>query len=209
MFKYLRHFNPVMKILALSDVHGDKRLMQEMAQKASLEKVDLVILAGDLVDHHGSMEGIVGPFRAKGLEVGVIPGNHEGMAEVGFAIEKYGAKDLHGYILKKGDIGIFGCGYGNIGIHQINDKDVFDTLKRTHDSLSNIKKKIMVTHTHPSNSTLELGIFPGSKGVRKAIEHFQPDVHICGHVHESAGIEEIIGKTRVMNVGRKGKIFEI
>ena len=198
-----------MKILALSDVHGDKHLIKEMAEKAALNKVDLVILAGDFAGHDGSIEGLVGPFKAKGIDVGVIPGNHEGMAEVGFLVEKYGVKNLHGYVLKKGDIGIFGCGYGNIGLHQINENDVFKTLKRGHDYLKDIKKRIMITHMHPEDSILGIGIFPGSEGARKAIEQFQPDIHLFGHVHETDGIEEVIGKTRVINVGRKGKIIEI
>ena len=72
-----------MKILALSDIHGDRTFIKEMAEKGANEKVDLVILAGDLVDFSGNPEGIVGPFKEKGLEVAVLPGNHEGMAEVG------------------------------------------------------------------------------------------------------------------------------
>ena len=197
-----------MKILALSDIHGDKHLVKEMAEKAFKEQVDLVVLAGDLVDDNNSVEGIVGPFRAKGLEVGVLPGNHEGMAEIGFLVEKYGAKNLHGYTFKKGDVGIFGCGYSNIGIHQLSEEDVFETLKKAHDSLTEVKKKIMITHTHPEDSILGLGMFPGCGGIRKAIEEFKPEVHICGHIHETEGIEEVIDKTRVINVGKKGKIFE-
>ena len=198
-----------MKILALSDIHGDRVLAQAMAEKAVENKVDLVLLAGDLANSDGSVEGILGPFKKKGLEIGIIPGNHEGMADIGFLTEKYGAKNLHGYILKKGDVGIFGCGYGDVGIHQLNEKDFFNTLKKAHNSLEGIKKKIMITHIQPSESILGLGMFPGSKGVRKAVEEFQPDIHFCGHVHESHGIEEVIGKTRVINVGRKGRIIEI
>ncbi|MBU1974600.1 MAG: metallophosphoesterase, partial [Nanoarchaeota archaeon] len=80
---------------------------------------------------------------------------------------------------------------------------------KTHQALKDVKKKIMLTHTHPENSILSLGLFPGSAGVRKAIDEFQPDLHLCGHMHESDGIEEMIGKTRVINVGRKGKIIEL
>jgi len=75
-----------MKILALSDIHGDKHLAKEMAERAEKENVDLVLLAGDLISDEGSVEGLVGPFRAKGLEVGLIPGNWEGMAEIGFLV---------------------------------------------------------------------------------------------------------------------------
>lgn len=198
-----------MKILALSDLHGDRFLSQKMAEKANAEKVDLVILAGDLADKAGNMEGIIGPFKEKGLDVAIIPGNHEGMADINFLIERYGIKNLHGYTLKKGDVGIFGCGYGNIGIHQLREKDVFQTLKNAHDSLGQIKKKIMITHTHPDQSLIGLEIFPGSPGIRKAVEELKPDFHLCGHVHETDGIEEKIGNTRVINVGRKGKIIEV
>ncbi|PIN75948.1 hypothetical protein COV17_03425 [Candidatus Woesearchaeota archaeon CG10_big_fil_rev_8_21_14_0_10_36_11] len=198
-----------MKILALSDIHGDKSLVREMAQKAAENQVDLVLLAGDFVAPDGSMDGLVGPFKEKGIEVGVLPGNHEGLAEVGFLVDRYGVKNLHGYVFKKGDVGIFGCGYGNIGIHQLSEEDVFKTLQKGHDALKDIKTKIMLTHTHPENSVLGLGLFPGSEGIRKAIDMFQPDFHLCGHMHETEGIEEKIGKTRVINVGRKGKIIEL
>ncbi len=198
-----------MKILALSDVHGDKSFIREMAEKGFKEKVDLVILAGDLVDHKGNIEGLVGPFKEKGLEVAVLPGNHEGLAEIGFLVDTYGVKNLHGYVLKKGDVGIFGCGYADIGIHQLEEHDFFETLKKAHACLGSVKKKVMVTHIQPSDSILGLGMFSGSSGVRKAIEEFKPDVHICGHIHETHGIEDSIGKTRVVNVGKSGKIIEI
>src|SRR3989338_2017962 len=198
-----------MKILALSDVHGDRAFIKKMAEKGAQEKVDLVILACDLVDHNGSTEGLIGPFKDKGLEVAVIPGNHEGLAETGFMVDKYGALDLHGYVIRLGDIGIFGCGYADVGIHQLTEEQFFTTLKKAHDSLAGVKKKLMVTHVQPSDSILGLGVFPGSSGVRKAIEQFQPDVHICGHIHETHGIEDRIGKTRSINVGKTGRIIEI
>jgi Icc-related predicted phosphoesterase len=198
-----------MKILALSDVHGDKHLIKEMAVKAAKNNVDLVLLAGDFIAHDGSMEGLVGPFKEKGIEVGIIPGNHESLADVKFLTEKYGVKNVHGYVLQKGEVGIFGCGYSNVGLHQMDEKTVFQTLKQSHDSLKDVKTKIMVTHTHPEGSVLGLGVFPGSDGVKKAIDEFKPDIHLCGHIHETEGIEEKIGKTRVINVGRKGKIIEV
>ena len=198
-----------MKILALSDVHGDKDLIKKMAEKGAQEKVDLVLLAGDFVGFDGSVDGLIGPFKDKNLEVGIMPGNHEGMPEVGFLVEKYGIKNMHGYVFKKGDVGLFGCGYGDVGLHQLSDKDFFKTLKKAHDNMGDVKKKVMVTHVQPSESMIGLGLWPGSSGVRKAIEELKPDLHLCGHVHESEGIEEMIGQTKVINVGTKGKIIEI
>lgn len=198
-----------MKILALSDIHGDTVFMERMAEKGAQEHVDLVILAGDLLHFDQPKAGLIKPFKDKGLEVAILPGNHEGMAEIGFMVEKYNAINLHGYAIRKGDIGIFGCGYGDIGLHQLNEEQFFTTLQKAHDSLSGVKKKLMVTHIQPSDSILGLGVFPGSTGVRKAIEQFQPDVHICGHIHETHGIEDKIGKTRSINVGKTGTIIEL
>ena len=199
-----------MKILALSDIHGDRAFMKEMAEKGAKEKVDLVILAGDILEQDQMTPGMIQPFKDKGLEVAVLPGNHEGMAEIGFMVDRYHARNLHGYVMKFGDVGIFGCGYADIGMHQLNEEEFFNTLKQAHDSLKGIKKKVMVTHVQPNDSIIGLKMPNwGSTGVRRAIEEFKPDIHICGHIHETHGIEEMIGKTRVINVGKTGKIIEI
>ena len=198
-----------MKILAISDVHGDAAFMREMAEKGEKEKVDLVIIAGDILELDGWTEGMIKPFKKKGLEVAIIPGNHEGMAEINSIVEHYKVKNLHGYSLKFGDVGIFGCGYADI-MRTLPEEEFFSTLKRAHDSLGNVKKKLMVTHVQPNDSIIGLKI-PGwgSSGVRKAIEEFKPEVHICGHIHETQGIEEKIGSTTVINVGKSGKIIEL
>jgi uncharacterized protein len=198
-----------MKILALSDIHGDVGFMKEMAEKGSREKVDLVLLAGDILDFDQWKTGLISPFKEKGLDVAVLPGNHEGLAEIGFMVEKYGVKNLHGYTIKKGDVGIFGCGYADI-VKTLTEDEFFETLKKAHDSLGDVKRKLMVTHVQPIDSLISLKI-PGwgSSGVRKAIEELKPDIHICGHMHETHGIEEMIGKTRVINVGKTGRIIEL
>lgn len=196
-----------MKILALSDVHGDAAFMKEMAELGANKKVDLVILAGDLLEQDTWAEGLISPFKKKGLEVAVLPGNHEGMAEINSIVEHYKAKNLHGYSLKFGDVGIFGCGYADI-MRTLSEEEFFDTLKRAHDSLGDVKKKLMVTHVQPNDSVLGLKMPDwGSAGVRKAIEELKPDVHVCGHIHETHGIEEMIGSTKVINVGKTGRII--
>ena len=67
----------------------------------------------------------------------------------------------------------------------------------------------MVTHMHAAGSKAEWFGFKGSDSIRKAIEIFKPDVMLFGHIHESEGIEEKIGKTFLLNPGREGKIIEI
>jgi len=197
------------KILAIGDIHRDVGLVKRLAEKAKKEKVDLVILAGDLTMEEQSTENLIGPFVKAKKQVFLIPGNHESPATIDFLAQVYNVKNIHGYGFVENGIGIFGAGTANIGIHQIGDKNIFKLLKKGNKEIKNAKKKIMVTHIHPLGSKTEVFGFEGSKAVRDAIEKFHPDVLINSHIHEAGGIEEKIEKTKVINVSRKEKIFEV
>lgn len=200
-----------LKILAAGDIHGDKKLSKKLADKALKEKVDLVILAGDLTFADTSVEGIIGPFVKNNKKVLLIPGNHDSFATADFLAELYGVKNIHGYSAIYQDVGIFGCGGANIGLQQLKENEIFRYLKKGFDRIKNLDKKIMVTHVHPEGTKMGklTSFFPGSTGVEKAVKKFKPDILLCSHVHEAEGIEEKIGNTRIINVGRKGKIIEI
>jgi len=200
-----------MKILASGDIHGDTRLAKKLAEKASKENVDLVILCGDLTYAEESLDNIIGPFVAKDKKVLIIPGNHETNATADTLAQLYDIKNIHGKAVKYKDVGIFGCGGANIGLFQLDEKEIYDKLAKGHKKIDYLKKKIMVTHVHPKGTKMEkfTDIFPGSEGVTRAIKKFKPDLALCSHVHEAEGIEEMIGKTKVINVGRKGKIIEL
>lgn len=200
-----------MKILAFGDIHGDSRLAEKLAEKAEKENVDLVVLCGDItyMDEHPT--NLLGPFVKRNKKVVLVPGNHESVATADFLAQMYGVKNLHGYSVSSGDVGLFGCGGANIGINQIEDKEVLSLLRKSYKGIQNSKTKIMVTHVHPSGSTMEKfsKLVPGSDGVRKALDELKPDILLCSHVHEAEGLEEKIGKTRVINVGKTGKIINI
>ena len=200
-----------MKILASGDIHGDQFLARKLAEKAEKENVDLVVLCGDLTQAEQSTEGIVGPFVKKNKKVVLIPGNHETIATADFLAQLYGVTNLHGYSIKAGDIGLFGAGGANIGLFQLSEEEFFDLLKKGYEKIKECKTKIMVTHVHPAESKMEKfsQFFPGSTGIRKAIDTFKPDILLCSHVHEAEGIEEMIGTTRVINVGKAGKILDL
>lgn len=200
-----------LRILAAGDIHGDTSLAKKLANKAEKEKVDLVILCGDLTSFDTSTKDLIGPFVKKHKKVLLIPGNHESIATADFLAQLYGVKNIHGYSVKYRDVGIFGAGGANIGLEQLDEKELYGLLKKGFDKIRYLKKKIMVTHVHPQGTLMEkfTKIFPGSKGIKKAVEKLKPDILLCSHVHEAEGIEEKLGKTKVVNVGKKGKIFDI
>ena len=112
---------------------------------------------------------------------------------------------------KQKELGLFGCGLANIGQFGLKEQEIYDILKRGYNYIRKSKKKIMITHVHPAGTLMEkLSSFvPGSSGVKKAVQQLKPDILLCSHVHEAEGIEEKIGNTLVINVGRKGKIIEV
>ena len=67
----------------------------------------------------------------------------------------------------------------------------------------------MVSHLHASDTKAEFSGIEGEEVLRKAIEKFQPDVFLSGHIHEAEGLNEKIGKTRVFSLGKKGRVIEL
>ncbi len=198
-----------MKILAVSDVHADQAFIKRLAAQAVKENVDLVVLAGDLTYADQSAEGIIGPFKQAGKKVLFVHGNHESAATGDFLAELYDSIHLNGTGIIHQGIGIFGAGGASPGPFPTSAEDQYELLNQAHESVKSALRKVMVVHEHPAGTLLEKKSgYPGSWAVRKAVEKFQPEILFCGHVHELGGIEEMIGKTRVINVAKTPKIIQ-
>ncbi len=199
-----------MKILGAGDIHGNKFLAETLAKKAIDEKVELVVLCGDLIDED-SLDNILHPFRSRNIKTLFVHGNHESIASANFLAYINKARLLHGYGVRYDDIGLFGCGSANIGVHGLSEQEIFKTLNKAHEGIGYLDKKIMVTHVHPEDSLMSnfSSFVPGSSGVLEAIKKFKPNVLLCSHVHEAQGLEEQIEGTRVINVGPKGRIIDL
>jgi len=195
------------KILAAGDFHGDSSITKKLAEKAVKENVDLVVLTGDMIGLIET-EDIIKPFTEKGKKVIFVPGNWESSETADFLSKLYGVKNVGEHYVKYNNIGIFGVGSADWQM-ELNNKKTFDKLKKDFDKIKNLEKKILVSHLHAADTKSEFSGFPGSKALRRAIEEFQPDLFLSGHIHEAEGLSETIGKTKVFSVGKKGRIIEI
>lgn len=197
-----------LRILAAADLHGDSKATKKLAERAEKEKVDLIVLCGDLTGFVDT-KGLIKPFKDRNQKVLILPGNWDSIATTDFLAQFYGVKNIHGYSATYEDVGFFGAGGADIGPFPTSERELSKTLDRAHKGLKNVTKKVMLTHMHPAGSKSEFSGITGSKAIREAVLKFKPDILLHGHIHEAVGLEELIGKTRVINVGKYGKIIEV
>ena len=53
------------------------------------------------------------------------------------------------------------------------------------------------------------GVHAGSRSIRDFVDRRQPDYLFCGHIHEAEGVEIALGKTKAVNVGKRGYLLEL
>ena len=203
--------NKKTKILAIGDFHGDSGLSKSVAKLAKKENVDLIIIPGDITWLEQPTQNIIKPFNKLGKKILLLPGNHETISTIESFENAYSnVKNLHGNSFRLNNIGLFGAGYStNTGPFWIEENEVFNLLKNSHEKIKDAEKKIMITHMHPQGGVSELKRWPGSEGILKAIKKFKPDIVINGHIHEAGGLQEDFYGTKIINVARKPTIFEI
>jgi Icc-related predicted phosphoesterase len=195
------------KILAAGDIHGDSRITEILAKRAEREKVDLVILTGDIIGLIPA-KNLIKPFLDRNQKVVFVPGNWETTEHAKALSKKYNIKNVEDNYLRYENVGIFGVGSADWALYP-DDEKTFKKLKQSHEKIKNLEKKIMISHVHAAGTMSELSGIRGSDALRAAIKEFQPDYFIHSHIHELEGAEEHIGKTKVINVGRKGRIIRL
>lgn len=194
-----------MKILALSDVHGAYAKMVQIV--AAHPAVDVLIVAGDLTTYGSrrEAEGAVQRLQSFGKPVFVVAGNMD-PPELDELFVTLGVS-LNARGVLYGDVGFFGVSAAPLSpLHTPNEISETEIAARAEAGWQNIlhaQKKVFVPHAPPFTTKLDVtraGKHVGSAAVRTFIEKHQPDVTICGHIHEARGTDTI-GATRILNCG--------
>lgn len=205
-----------MKIIAFGDIH----MATSQAGKISgLKEADLVLLNGDLTNYGGTEETRQVLDNIMKINPMVLAqfGNLDS-AEVNDYLEKLGI-NLHGQArlvqAKVCLIGVGGSNYTPFGtpsefaeeeLLRLAEKGFQQGLEFTTLAEPLHKRKIpqvFISHAPPYNTAVDRlynGRHVGSRSIRAAIEQYQPDLCICGHIHEAKG-SDTIGRTHVYNHG--------
>lgn len=139
-----------------------------------------------------------------------VPGNGESAAELraaGFA----GTTVLHGEGAEIAGLRLFGLGCGvpqtpfGSWSCDLSEAQAEALLARCNAA------DILISHSPPKGlcDVTSGGISVGSTAVRAAAERIQPQLLLCGHVHDCWGQGGMIGKTRVANLGPGVTWFEV
>ena len=201
-----------MKLFAFSDFHESRFALKEILSKLGKNKVDLIICCGDLAvfGHKIDLERVRKIRDAAGkVPFLVIPGNHETPLMVEGLCKELGLSSLHNKFVEIEDKKIFGIGGSLITPFNTPYENKESFYEKVFEKLK--KVDILILHNPVYKTKLDFldGKYLGTKSARKYIEENQPELVLCGHLHEHAHERDRIGKSRIINPGASGEVLEV
>lgn len=176
--------------------------------------IDLVLILGDITDFGplDFVETFINKLYEYDVDVIAIPGNCDpngicnAINDVAFC--------LHNNIVAYGDAILFGYGGSNpTPFDTPGETDDDHIYSSVYDLLANYdyvynnqvpKVRILATHAPPFNTEADRvsnGEHVGSQGILKSIHEFEPEINLCGHIHEAKSLSKIGFTTDVANPG--------
>lgn len=178
-----------------SDYHGNIKPAEKIRELAISEKFDCIVICGDISSHWilENAKKIMKTLVETGVPVLYVPGNMDPPKIVN-VLSNLGI-NLHGRKVTIKDICFVGAGF------EENLEEILSTVLSSLDMFKNLT--IVITHIPPYNCKVDVtwnGNHIGDPAVRVVVEKFKPKAVLCGHVHESPGVD-YIGKTVICNPG--------
>jgi len=193
-----------MKLVALTDIHGAYERVENILKK---EQPDLTIIGGDLttVGSVKEAEEALAHFRKLTPAIFCVAGNMD-LPQHDVLFERLDVS-LNGRGRMHEGIGFFGLSAAPISPlrtpYELSEDVLSARIAEGYRTVKSAPKRVFVPHAPPYGTKVDIihtGIHVGSTAVRDFIEDHQPDLVICGHIHESRG-EDMLGKTHIVNCG--------
>lgn len=197
-----------MKILAFSDLHLSASHAADLV--AASAGADLVIGAGDFCNMRQGLDRVALMLAGLKAPMVAVPGNGESAGELR-AAGLHGTTVLQGEGLEVEGLRLFGLGYGvpetpfgswSCDLSEVQAAAMLGACDHA---------DILISHSPPKGvaDVTSGGVSVGSRAVRAAAERLQPQLLLCGHVHDCWGVRGQIGKTEVANLGPGVSWFEV
>jgi Icc-related predicted phosphoesterase len=193
-----------MRVLCITDLHGRVAALDRIAQDAG--EADVLLLGGDITDFGtpNVAEQLVRRAQQLGDTVFAVAGNCDSKAiddrltEIGVSL--FGRGIVHQ--------GVGFCGVSAMppwmgNMYELTEAEIAEVLRKGHGQLTTRDQDVLLSHTPPRGTKLDetrTGDHVGSSSVREFIEFARPALVVCGHIHESRGIDRI-GPATIVNCG--------
>ena len=191
--------------LALSDIHG--RNIDKLTTLPGLAQARGILFAGDFVRHdkHEACTAVEA-ISSINKRIMAVPGNSDDI-EVEAFLEGKGL-NVHRKVVEIATeaylIGIGGSTTTGFNTpREYKEEDYAVWLNQLHQQVRGDSRLVLMSHTPPFDSGADRilsGKHVGSTAIREFINRTQPDLCICGHVHESKTLEKH-GRTTLLNAG--------
>jgi Icc-related predicted phosphoesterase len=198
-----------MRLLAFSDLHTDLVQAHRLVERSA--EVDVVVGVGDFASVHSGLRETIAALGAIEAPAVLVPGNNETEEALREACANWSrAVVLHGEGTEIDGVTFFGLGAGV----PVTPWDwSFDLTEEAAAELLEACPEgcVLAVHSPPRGhvDVSGAGRHLGSEAVLRAIERTRPRLALCGHIHESWGMESRIGPTPVINLGPEGMVLEV
>ena len=194
--------------LIFSDIHNDARALEKLMGT----EADVYFAAGDLVSWARGLDRLGEIMTRRAGRIYVMPGNHESESDIAAFCTRHGFINFHGETAEIGGVRFAGLGYSTVTPFDTPGEYSEEEIAARLEKFADYKPQVLICHSPPLDTALDLireGLHTGSRAVREFIEEHQPAHFFCGHIHEAEGAVIQMGKTRAMNVGKRGYLLEI
>jgi Icc-related predicted phosphoesterase len=199
-----------MRLLLFSDLHCDVAAARHLVQQS--HQADVLVGAGDFASVRRNLDQCIDVLQQCDRPVVLVAGNNETTDELQDACSNWPqARILHGSSVAISNITFFGIG-GGIPVTPFGSWSYDFTEDQARLLLANCPAGcVLISHSPPKGAVdrSSRGLSLGSVAVRETILQKKPALVVCGHIHESGGMQEKIENTVVINAGPDGIEWEL
>ena len=191
-----------MRIVAITDVHGNGKNVLKLAGIVEGSDFDVLLIAGDITHFSGAETArkVLRPLIETGVPILAVHGNCDGR-DVPELLDELGI-NLHDRRRELNGVGFVGIGGSNVTpfrtIWELTEDEIREILLR------NCRPgDVILSHVPPRDTKVDrvrLGLHVGSGALREFIEENRPSLVVTGHIHEARGVDEV-GETVIVNPG--------
>jgi uncharacterized protein len=168
---------------------------------------ELLIVGGDITTGGGpdDAEAAIEGWQPLAPRLLVLAGNMDSAAIDSRLVELGVGLDSGGSVF--GDVGVCGVSAAPISPlrtpYELDDEELERRCESAFAAVADCRVRIFCPHAPPHETVcdrLSDGRHVGSVVIRRVVEREQPDLVLCGHIHEARGIDEI-ERSRIVNPG--------